>query len=190
MILRCFAGAQARAGVNRINRRRFKLLCHGKGLRSAAVVQGNGQSALEPALGVEFRLSVANEQNRIGAHNSLSVLTNLPVAGTICGNGRVYHIEGSFRVAEEGGKGARQAGKLTQYGLAMVGGAGMTLMILGAGIGVIYGASLGADATHQLGLAIVAGLLMLLLAIGFWLAWVRPFERFDDINIPAEPEHH
>ena len=58
-------------------------------------------------------------------------------------------------------------------------------MILGAGIGVIYGASLGADATHQLGLAIVAGLLLLLLAIGFWLAWVRPFERFRRYQHPG-----
>ncbi len=93
-------------------------------------------------------------------------------------------------MAEEGSKGARQASKLTQYGLAMVGGAGMTLMILAASIGVIYGAALDAAATHQLGLAIVIGLFLLLLAIGFWLGWVRPFERFDDINIPAEPEHH
>ena len=46
------------------------------------------------------------------------------------------------------------------------------------------------EATHSLGLMIVGGLLLLILAIGFWLGWVRPFERFDDINIPAEPEHH
>lgn len=80
--------------------------------------------------------------------------------------------------------------KLTLYGLAMVGGVGMTLMMLGASIGVIYGAALDGEATHSLGLMIVAGLLLLIVAIGFWLGWVRPFERFDDINIPAEPEHH
>lgn len=83
-----------------------------------------------------------------------------------------------------------QPSKLTLYGLAMVGGLGMTMMMLGASIGVIYGASLDAQATHSLGLMIVVGLLLLILAIGFWLGWVRPFERFDDINIPAEPEHH
>ncbi len=80
--------------------------------------------------------------------------------------------------------------KLTLYGLAMVGGLGMTMMMLGASIGVIYGAALDAEATHSLGLMIVVGLLLLILAIGFWLGWVRPFESFDDINIPAEPEHH
>ena len=85
---------------------------------------------------------------------------------------------------------ARQPSRLTLYGLAMVGGVGMTLMILGASVGVIYGAALDAQATHSLGLTIVIGLLLLALAIGFWLGWARPFERFDDINVPAEPEHH
>lgn len=83
-----------------------------------------------------------------------------------------------------------QPSKLTLYGLAMVGGVGMTMMMLGASIGVIYGAALDAEATRSLGLMIVGGLLLLILAIGFWLGWLRPFERFDDINIPAEPEHH
>ncbi len=85
---------------------------------------------------------------------------------------------------------APQPSKLTLYGLAMVGGLGLTLMMLGAGIGVIYGTALDAEATHSLGLMIVAGLLLLVLAIGFWLGWARPFEGFDDINLPAEPEHH
>lgn len=80
--------------------------------------------------------------------------------------------------------------RLTLYGLAMLGGVGMTVMILGASVGVIYGAALSADETHSLGLAIVVGLLLLLLATGLWLGWVRPFERFDDINVPAEAEHH
>lgn len=72
----------------------------------------------------------------------------------------------------------------------MLGGVGMTLMMLGASIGVIYGSALDAAATHSLGLAIVIGLVLLVLAIGLWLGWVRPFERFDDINVPAEAEHH
>ncbi len=83
-----------------------------------------------------------------------------------------------------------QPSRLTLYVLAMLGGVGMTVMILGASVGVIYGAELSADETHSLGLAIVVGLLMLLLAIGLWLGWVRPFERFDDINAPAEAEPH
>ena len=85
---------------------------------------------------------------------------------------------------------ARQPSRLTLYGLAMVGGLGMTIMILGATVGVVYGASLDAGETHSLGMFIVVGLLLLALAIGLWLGWVRPFERFDDINVPAEAEHH
>lgn len=92
-------------------------------------------------------------------------------------------------IDEKGGH-VKQPGKLTIYGLAMVAGAGLTLLILGAIVGVIYGTALGPDATHSLGLLLVTGLLLLILAIGFWMGWVRPFERFDDINIPAEPEHN
>lgn len=93
-------------------------------------------------------------------------------------------------MTEESSGNVTQPSKLTLYGLAMVGGVGMTLMMLGASIGVIYGTALDGEATHSLGLMIVIGLLLLILAIGFWLGWVRPFERFDDINIPVEPEHH
>ena len=99
-------------------------------------------------------------------------------------------LEGGIRVADEQSGGPAQPSRLTQYGLAIVGGAGMTLLILGASIGVIYGAALDAESTHSLGLALIIGLLLLILAIGFWLGWVRPFERFDDINVPAEPEQH
>ena len=89
---------------------------------------------------------------------------------------------------ERGGK--AQPSKLTRYCLAMVGGAGMTLMILGASLGVIYGAGLDAESTHSLGLLLLVGFLLLALAIGFWLGWTRPFDGFDDINVPAEPEQH
>ena len=99
-------------------------------------------------------------------------------------------LEGSNRVEDEKPGGRAQPSKLTQYGLAMVGGAGMTLLILGASIGVIYGGALNAESTHSVGLALIVGLLLLVLAIGFWLGWVRPFDRFDDINVPAESEQH
>ena len=72
----------------------------------------------------------------------------------------------------------------------MLGGLGMALMMTAAMIGVVQGAQLDAAATHSLGLLLVCGLALLLLAIGFWLGWTRPFERFDDINVPAETEHH
>lgn len=84
----------------------------------------------------------------------------------------------------------RQPSKLTLYCLAMVGGLGMAMMMVAAMVGVVYGGGLDAESTHTLGLLLVSGLLLLAIAIGFWLGWVRPFERFDDINVPAEPEHH
>ena len=83
-----------------------------------------------------------------------------------------------------------QPSRLTLYSLAMAGGLGMTMMILAAAIGGIYGTALDAASTHNIGLLFVSGLLVLMVAIGFWLGWVRPFENFDDINVPAEPEHH
>ncbi len=117
-------------------------------------------------------------------------LTESRVKGKITPAQKCIMGEGSNRVTDEQSGLAAQAGKLTRYGLAMVGGAGMTLLILGASLGVIFGAGLDAQSTHTLGLLLVIGLFLLILAIGFWLGWVRPFERFDDINVPAEPEHH
>ena len=72
----------------------------------------------------------------------------------------------------------------------MVGGFGITIMILAATIGVIGGTELDAASTNLVGLTNVAGLLLLIVAIGFWVGLVRPFENFDDINVPTEPEHH
>ena len=83
-----------------------------------------------------------------------------------------------------------QPSRLTGYGLAMVGGLGLTLMVAAAIIAVVFGTTLDVNATHTLGMLAVIGLLLLVLAIGFWLGWVRPFDRFDDINIPAEAEPH
>lgn len=83
-----------------------------------------------------------------------------------------------------------QPSKLTLINLSMVGGIGITMMIIGATIGVIGGASLDAHGSNLVGLAVVAGLLLLIVSIAFWTGLVRPFENFDDINVPAEPEHH
>ncbi len=83
-----------------------------------------------------------------------------------------------------------QPSQLTLINLSMVGGIGITMMIVAATIGVIYGADLDAQSTNLVGLAVVGGLLLLIVAIGFWAGLVRPFEDFDDINMPAEPEHH
>ena len=100
-------------------------------------------------------------------------------------------MKGKLRVTEEHNTASEnQPSQLTLYGLAMAGGLGMTLMIVAATIGVIGGAELDAASTNLVGLGIVSGLLILITAIGFWLGLVRPFENFDDINVPTEPEHH
>lgn len=93
-------------------------------------------------------------------------------------------------MTEEHNTNSNQPSSVTLYSLAMVGGIGITLMIGGAIVGVIGGSALDEQTTNLIGLAVVAGLLLLITAIGFWLGLVRPFENFDDINVPAEPEHH
>ena len=71
--------------------------------------------------------------------------------------------------------------------LSLLGGLGMTLMILGASIGVIGGEN--ADST-LVGIFVLSGFLMFVSGIGAWLAVVRPWEHFDNINEPHYHGHH
>ena len=74
------------------------------------------------------------------------------------------------------------------YGLAMVGGLGMTLMIVAAGIGVV---SPEIDNLAALvGLFVTLGLGLLIASIGGWVIATRPFEHFDDITVPQYHGHH
>jgi len=72
-------------------------------------------------------------------------------------------------------------------GLAFCAGLGLTLMIVALGLGVINGEAANANG---LGVFFAAGLVMLIGGIGGWLGVVRPFQNFDDINQPAEDDHH
>lgn len=72
-------------------------------------------------------------------------------------------------------------------GLAFIGGAGLTLMMVVAGFGVVAGES--ADTTLAT-LLFLAGAAALISAIVAWFAIVQPHKHFDDINIPLEEEHH
>lgn len=72
-------------------------------------------------------------------------------------------------------------------GLAFCAGLGLTIMIVALALGVINGAEAN---INQLGLLFAAGLVTLIGGIGGWLGAVRPFENFDDINVPAEDDHH
>ena len=60
-------------------------------------------------------------------------------------------------------------------------------MVLVAGVGVIQGE---AASTPTMALFFALGLVMLIGGIAAWMAVVRPFTHFDDINQPAPDEHH
>lgn len=72
-------------------------------------------------------------------------------------------------------------------GLAFVAGAGLILMVTAAAVGAIQGE---AASPEPLGLLFAVGVVLLAGGIGAWLAVVRPFTHFDDINQPVPDEHH
>lgn len=70
--------------------------------------------------------------------------------------------------------------------LAMIGGLGILLMVLAAGIGVVWE---NADSS-LIALFVMAGAGLLIAAIGGWAIVVRPFQNFDDITVPNYHGHH
>jgi hypothetical protein len=72
-------------------------------------------------------------------------------------------------------------------GLAMIGGLGITLVVLALGLGA---AGVLPAEDNTVGLGVLLGLLLLVFAIGGWLISVQPFRHFDDIDVPAPDEHH
>lgn len=73
------------------------------------------------------------------------------------------------------------------FGLAMVTGIGIILMILVLGLGVVEGNEAN---TQEFGMIFALGLLMTIAGAIAWTAVVRPFKNFDDINQPLEDDHH
>jgi len=74
-------------------------------------------------------------------------------------------------------------------GLAMTGGLGILLIMVGFLLGV-FDPNL---SSNVVGLLIFAGLLFLIGAIATWAVVVRPFDHFDDINVAqyhGHEEHH
>ena len=71
--------------------------------------------------------------------------------------------------------------------VSLVAGLGMTLMIVALSMGVTQGTS--AD-TNSVGMWFAAGLVLFILGVGAWFAVVQPQKHFDDIDKPAEDEHH
>lgn len=72
-------------------------------------------------------------------------------------------------------------------GLSFIGGAGLILMIVVAGFGVVAGES--ADTAFAT-LLFGAGAAAMISAIVAWFAIVQPHKHFDDINVPLEAEPH
>jgi hypothetical protein len=73
------------------------------------------------------------------------------------------------------------------FGLSMTAGAGLILMIIALGFGVVQGQAANSTA---IGLTFAGGLGLLIIGIGGWLATVQPFKHFDDINQPMYTGHH
>ncbi|MCU0511733.1 MAG: AtpZ/AtpI family protein [Anaerolineae bacterium] len=72
-----------------------------------------------------------------------------------------------------------------QSGLAMAGGLGITLIVVGLALGVL-------DATlnsSTIGLLILTGFAFLVGAIAAWFGVVQPQKHFDDINVPKYHGH-
>jgi hypothetical protein len=73
------------------------------------------------------------------------------------------------------------------YGLAMLGGLGLTFMIVAAGIGVL---NLQDMDSSFVGMIVAIGFGLLVTSIGGWAIATRPFEHFDDITVPQYHGHH
>ncbi|MDX2137429.1 MAG: hypothetical protein SF123_04990 [Chloroflexota bacterium] len=72
------------------------------------------------------------------------------------------------------------------FGLAMLAGSGVILMILALGYGVVAGAN--AD-TNAIGLFFILGIALMISGFIGWFAVTRPDLHIDDINIPLDDGH-
>jgi len=79
-------------------------------------------------------------------------------------------------------------GKLTseEKALAFLIGFGMLLMILS----VMLGVSLEGANPVVFGTLFGLGVAAFVMGIVFWLAFIRPWTQFDDINVPRDSGHH
>jgi multisubunit Na+/H+ antiporter MnhB subunit len=78
-----------------------------------------------------------------------------------------------------------QVSRSVLTGIAMIGGLGITLMMIAAGIGVIL-----PDAPSDvIGLVVALGAGLLITAIAGWIIAARPHEHFDDITVPQYHGH-
>ena len=80
----------------------------------------------------------------------------------------------------------KQTSNPLNFGLSLAAGLGLMVMITALAVGVLQGES--AD-SRAVGFALVAGFVLLLCGVIGWLAVVRPFDHFDDINVPKDTGH-
>ncbi len=71
------------------------------------------------------------------------------------------------------------------FGLSMVAGIGVILMITALAVGVIQPNA----NSYVIGMLLVGGLACFVVGVGGWLSVVRPFTHFDDITKPIEDDH-
>jgi len=81
----------------------------------------------------------------------------------------------------------KQTSNPLSFGLALTAGIGVIVMILALGIGVLQGET--AD-SHVIGFTLVAGFTLLVVGFIGWMVVMRPFEHFDDINVPKDTGGH
>jgi len=72
------------------------------------------------------------------------------------------------------------------FGLSLAAGGGLVLMMVALGIGVV---NADAAAGGLVGTLFIAGVLLLVAGIGAWIAYTRPFDHFDDINVANYTGH-
>lgn len=72
-------------------------------------------------------------------------------------------------------------------GFSAIAGLGFFAMMLALATGVIKGESANSS---SIGLLFAAGALLFVAGLAAWLAVVRPWEHFDDINVPKYHGHH
>lgn len=70
-------------------------------------------------------------------------------------------------------------------GLSMIGGAGITAIVVALGIGVV----LPDVDTATVGILVLGGFLALIGSIVAWAGVTKPFSNFDDINVPIYHGH-
>ena len=80
----------------------------------------------------------------------------------------------------------KQTGNPLTFGLALTAGLGVIVMITALAVGVVQGENANAGVIT---LALATGLALLIGGIVGWLIVVRPFDHFDDINVPKDMGH-